>query len=308
MIKIIHIICFLTISLASLAQCEPSYGFKTKQIQLDSTKLNYIDEGKGAVLLLIHGLGGNASHWKRNIQELSKYNRCIAIDLPGYGKSSVINRLNAAEQLDFYADQIATFLNKLKIKKATIAGHSMGAQIAMIFSLKYALIVSNLILLAPAGFETFSATEAGLLKNYATPTFYEKQDSAAIEKSYRMNFFNMPDEAQSLVKERIALKQCEVFSSFCAQIPLGVQGMLAHPVKDQLKELGMPKLIIFGASDALIPNKLLHPALTVEMVAAIAKAIPYQQTTIIPQAGHLVQFEKPTIVNQTVLQFLHQIK
>ncbi len=308
MIKIIHTISLFFISMVLQAQCVPNYGFPTKQVQLDSTNLNYIDEGNGPVLLFIHGLGGNASHWKKNIQELSKHNRCIAIDLPGYGQSTVVNRKHASEQLNFYADQLASFLRKLKINKLSIVGHSMGGQIAIIFSLKYSVLVSKLILLAPAGFETFSTTEAGILTTYATQAFYEKQDSVAIVKSYRMNFYNMPADANVLINERIALKQCTGFALYCAQIPLGVKGMLAYPIKDQLKNIQAPTMILFGSSDALIPNKLLHPSLTVDAVASIANAIPHHQIQFIPQAGHLVQFEKPTIVNQTILQFLHQLK
>jgi pimeloyl-ACP methyl ester carboxylesterase len=255
---------------------------------------------------MIHGLGGNAAHWKRNIGVLSEQYRCIAIDLPGYGGSTVVNRAEALAQLDFYAEKIAAMLRKLKMNKAMVMGHSMGGQIAMILALKYPSLISKLILIAPAGLETFTPAEAGIITTYATAGFYEKQDTTAIEKSYRMNFHQMPEEAVALVRERIALKQCEGFLAYCAQIPLGVKGMLGHPVHEQLSGIKQPTLILFGSADALIPNKLLHPGLTVAAVADAAKQIPGSKTILIPEAGHLVQFEKPAIVNQTILQFIDQ--
>eukprot|EP01136_Pigoraptor_vietnamica_P024945 Opistho-1_new@78410 len=107
------------------AQCVLSYGFTAKQVQVDSLQLNYVEAGKGETLLMIHGLGGNASHWKRNIETLSKKFRCIAVDLPGYGSSSQVERAEADTQLDFYADVIASLLKKLKVSKASVMGHSM---------------------------------------------------------------------------------------------------------------------------------------------------------------------------------------
>ena len=69
---------------------ELKYDYTVKYAELsNSIKLAYIDEGKGPeTILMIHGLGSYLPAWKKNIGELSKTYRVIAIDLPGYGKSS----------------------------------------------------------------------------------------------------------------------------------------------------------------------------------------------------------------------------
>lgn len=286
------------------AQCVPSYGFTVKQVQIDSLQINYVEAGKGETLLMIHGLGGNASHWRRNIGALSQQFRCIAVDLPGYGNSSTVERGEADTQLDFYADVIASLLEKLKVPKASVMGHSMGGQVSMVLALKYPALVNKLVLVAPAGLETFTATEANVLTGYATTAFYMAQDSAAIAKSYHANFFRVPDAADVLVNERIALKQCAGFEAYCRQIPMGVKGMLAHPVAAELQKIGQPVLVLFGEQDALIPNKFLHPSLTVTTVAAMAKSIPGSSIQMIPEAGHLLQYEKPEAVNEAVIHFL----
>lgn len=286
------------------AQCVPSYGFRAKQVQIDSLQLNYVEAGNGETLVMIHGLGGNASHWKRNIETLSKKFHCIAVDLPGYGGSSKVERAEADTQLDFYADAIASLLKKMKVSKALVMGHSMGGQVSMILALKYPALVNKLVLVAPAGLETFTAAEANVLTGYATTAFYMAQDSAAITKSYRANFFRMPDAAAILINERIALKQCAGFEAYCRQIPMGVKGMLAHPVAAELKKIGQPVLVLFGEQDALIPNKFLHPSLTVTAVAAKARSIPGSTIQLIPEAGHLLQYEKPEAVNEAVIHFL----
>lgn len=298
------ILLLMLVAVKLPAQCVPSYGFTAKQVQVDSLQINYVEAGKGETLLMIHGLGGNASHWKRNIETLSKKFRCIAVDLPGYGSSSKVERAEANTQLDFYADIIASLLKKLKIPTAVIMGHSMGGQVSMILALKYPALVNKLVLVAPAGLETFTATEANVLTGYATTAFYMAQDSAAIAKSYHANFFRVPDAADVLVNERIALKQCAGFEAYCRQIPMGVKGMLAHPVAAELQKIGQPVLVLFGEQDALIPNKFLHPSLTVTTVAAMAKSIPGSSIQMIPEAGHLLQYEKPEAVNEAVIHFL----
>lgn len=61
-------------------------------------QIAYIDEGEGMPLILIHGLGSYIPAWKQNIPALSKQYRVIALDLPGYGKSSK----NVAELFHFF--------------------------------------------------------------------------------------------------------------------------------------------------------------------------------------------------------------
>lgn len=131
------------------AQCIPTYGYQAREVRVDSLRINYIEKGKGDALIMIHGLGENASHWKKNIASLSAGYRCIAVDLPGYGNSQAATNTEGSRQLDFYAEVIAGLLKKLTIQKAIVMGHSMGGQVSMLLSLKYPSLVSKLILVSP---------------------------------------------------------------------------------------------------------------------------------------------------------------
>ena len=134
---------------------ELSYPFEVHKTQItENINLAYVDEGKGEqTIIFIHGLGSYLPAWEKNVDVLKSKYRCIAIDLPGYGKSSKAIHTGT---MDFYADVIKSLMDKLKIKSAVIAGHSMGGQIAMVMSLKYPDYVSKLVLVSPAGFETFT--------------------------------------------------------------------------------------------------------------------------------------------------------
>ena len=93
---------------------ELDYGYEVKHARLsDDINLAYIDEGNGnETIIFIHGLGSYIPAWKKNINELSKSYRCIAIDLPGYGKSS---KNPHSGLMSFYAKVVAEFIDELKL-------------------------------------------------------------------------------------------------------------------------------------------------------------------------------------------------
>ncbi|MDX5481154.1 MAG: alpha/beta hydrolase, partial [Hymenobacteraceae bacterium] len=85
-----------------------------------------------------------------------------------------------------------------------------------------------------------------------------------------------------------------------------VAAMVDEPVHDQLPQLQMPTLIVFGEQDALIPNKYFNPTLTTKYVAEIGQErIPNSQVVMVPEAGHMLQYEQPAAFNKAVRDFLN---
>jgi pimeloyl-ACP methyl ester carboxylesterase len=193
----------------------------------------------------------------------------------------------------------------MKLKNLTLAGHSMGGQIAIITALKDTVNIKKLVLVAPAGFETFSAAESTILTNLSTPAYFKNQDVAAIRASFKRNFYLQPADAASLISFRIAMKSCTSIDAYCNTIVKGIKGMLAHPVKLQLGLLKQPVLIVYGENDELIPNKYLHPKTTTkEMAEEGSQLIKHHQLIMLPQAGHMLQYEKPEELNNALIKFL----
>jgi pimeloyl-ACP methyl ester carboxylesterase len=160
-------------------------------------------------------------------------------------------------------------------------------------------------LVAPAGFETFSAAESSILLKISTPLFFKNQDEAAIRASFKRNFYKQPADVEKLIAYRIALKNCPGMDAYCNTITHGIEGMLAHPVKEQLSQLKQQVLIVFGENDQLIPNKYLHPKLSTNEVAEEgSKLVKQHQLVILPEAGHLLQYEKPEVFTTTIINFL----
>jgi pimeloyl-ACP methyl ester carboxylesterase len=290
---------------ASQDSCKPAYGMPVQKLQVaEQLSIAYVEKGKGQPILFIHGLGGNLSHWLKQVNSLSSTYHCIAIDLPGYGYSDK-EITTEKNQLDFYADVLHSFIEKKGLKKVTLAGHSMGGQIALITALQQPQNISRLVLVAPAGLETFSANEAQLMMNATPASFFEKQEEPAIRYSFKQNFFEQPTDAEALIQDRIRMIRCPDFKRYTEAVSAGIKGMLQHPVKDDLGKLKLPVLIIFGKEDALIPNKLLHASLNRdEMLKETLLRMPQARLVMIPSAGHLVHFEKSQETTDAITSFL----
>ena len=281
---------------------ELNYGYDVQYAQLSPTlRIAYTDAGQGSTLILIHGLGSYMPAWNRNIAELRKHFRVIAIDLPGYGKSS---KAPHSGLMSYYADVVVQFAQHLKLQKFSLAGHSMGGQISMVTALNYPALVENLILIDPAGFENFHAGQRLWFKDVMTPNLVRLTKPEAIETNLAVNFYRMPAEAQFMADDRIAMRTASDFENYCYAVAQSVKGMVDEPVIGKLPQIKQPTLILFGANDNLIPNRYLNPGRTADIAEAGHRAIAGSELVLVPHAGHFLMFEKPDEVNREIKRFM----
>ncbi|CAL2113600.1 Pimeloyl-ACP methyl ester carboxylesterase [Tenacibaculum sp. 190130A14a] len=113
-------------------------------IEFKNNKVYYSSEGKGNVVLLLHGFLENSSMWKELSEELVKKHRVICVDLLGHGKTGCIGYVHTMEEM---ADAVNEVLKSLQIGKATIIGHSMGGYVGLAFAEKYIEKVTGICLL-----------------------------------------------------------------------------------------------------------------------------------------------------------------
>ncbi len=279
------------------------YGYDVKYAELSKDmNLAYIDEGQGSeTIIFIHGLGSYIPAWKKNIEVLSKNYRCIAIDLPGYGKSS---KNPHSGLMSFYAGVISRLIDELGLEKVTLAGHSMGGQISIVAALEYPEKVKNLVLVDPAGFELFHPGQKLWFKDVMSPNLVRLTTLEAIETNLATNFYNMPDDALFMIEDRIAMRTADDFENYCFAVSQSVTGMVDEAVFDKLKLIDQPTLIFFGENDNLIPNRYLNPGKTEPIARAGANEIKNSQLIMVPECGHFMMFEKPEIFNAEVVKFI----
>lgn len=117
------------------------------KIDIDGLEINYIDEGNGKEVLLLHGWGGSIQTMIPIFNIIKDKFRVLIVDLPGFGQSDIPKKpWNSYD----YAESIYKLIKKLNLKDLIIFGHSHGGRISIILSSKYN-IASKLILIDSAG-------------------------------------------------------------------------------------------------------------------------------------------------------------
>src|SRR5436309_6419507 len=102
---------------------------------LDGARIHYVNYGRGdEALVLIHGWTCNIDNWRDQFADFAKRNRVIAIDLPGHGQS---DKPQVTYSMDYFARAVEAVMRDAKVKRAVLAGHSMGTPVAHQFYRKY---------------------------------------------------------------------------------------------------------------------------------------------------------------------------
>jgi len=265
-------------------------------------QLAYMDIGSGEeTYLFIHGLANYAPVWKYQLQHLNEQVRCIAVDLPGNGLSPTGDYPYG---VFFYAETIKLFCEKLQLSNITLVGHSMGGQISMILALRYPWLFQKIRLIAPAGIELYSDLDKIILNNLLTLGDFLYSDVFHLQQAIKESFFQKHPDQQIIIDELTQLMHHQNNHEWRKMAKSCIQSMLNQPVHAFLPQLEIPVQIIFGKNDHLIPNKLIHPTLTLDKLLDYAQTmIPQLSTHIVDSAGHFVQIEKFSEVNQLLRQY-----
>jgi pimeloyl-ACP methyl ester carboxylesterase len=119
---------------------------RAKTVVINGKKVSYFDEGKGKPLLMIHGWGVTKESFIPLAGYLTNKYRVIAVDLPGYGDSEPLGEIHTIDNLVSF---IKFFVEKLRIKRFSFLGSSMGGALALSYVIKYPAHVNKLFLQAP---------------------------------------------------------------------------------------------------------------------------------------------------------------
>lgn len=112
--------------------------------------MSYIDAGTGETVVLIHGLGGDAAGWGRQIEALSSDYRVVAPDLRGHGSTGYSDEEPVT--IRSFTEDLAVLLKGLGIEGAHVCGNSMGGMIALELWVRWPALVKSLILADTAAF------------------------------------------------------------------------------------------------------------------------------------------------------------
>lgn len=283
------------------------YKYPVKKTNIKRTSIVYVDVGDPAnkqVILFLHGLNGYIPIWNKTIDELSKDSRCIAVDLPGFGKSE---KGELPINIFFYADLLVKFLDDLRVKEVTIVAHSMGSQIAMNIAMRHNQRVKRLVLIAPTGIEPFSAQERqAFYDNVKVATTKDKTDDV-LRADFARLFYKVPGDAEFMLRDRLFMRRASDYDFHCHAIARSMIGMVELPTWEMLESVRQPTLIILGKNDKLIPNQFFHVMQKPQDIGELGKSrLPKATLQMIDKCGHFPQWEHPDAVNIAMIEFFEK--
>ncbi|GAB5445987.1 alpha/beta fold hydrolase [Gymnodinialimonas sp.] len=134
-------------------------------VEVNGTRVHYVEEGDGPAVVLIHGSGGNLNDWTLDmVARLSDRYRVIAFDRPGLGYTDTLGRNTPiADQARLLAEASLA----LGAENPIVVGHSFGGAVALAWGIERPDVLSGLVVLAGASnpWDTGISTYYRLLSN-----------------------------------------------------------------------------------------------------------------------------------------------
>jgi len=266
---------------------------KSGTIESNGQQLYYEVHGEGAPLVLIMGIGYDATLWGlQQVPELSKKFKVVVFDNRDVGRSS---RATGPYTIADMADDVAGLMDGLQIKRAHVLGLSMGGMIAQEFALRHPDRLDKLILTgtgAAAGRAKFDPiTIWNFVKQHDTEglTFAAQQFVWLFSTDFLRNH-QAVDQTLAMLGSNPNPVSPEAYSR---QASAYVQ----HDALDRVGNIKAATLVITGERDRLTP-----PWIGREL----ADAIPGAKFRLVegPGSSHVLPLERPEDFNKIVSSFL----
>lgn len=238
------------------------------------------------VLALSNGIMMSTASWAYQTAVLNQHFRVLTYDCRGMWQS---DHPDGPYSMELHADDLAALLKALGIPAAHIAGISYGAEISMVFALKYPGKTKSLIVIDGVS-EIHPLLRA---QTYPWLLAAERDDpELLLRTSYHMNF------AEKWIKANQAFIESSV--ERYAQIDMKAFVHLMNSfyqldITDKLHKIDIPTLVIAGEED-LIKGR--------EYAKIISKNIPDNEFVLVPGSGHALCIEKPAVLNTLLLGFV----
>ena len=270
--------------------------------------ISYRVEGKGEPVVLIHGFGEDSHIWDEQILFLKEHCLLIIPDLPGTGKSSLLNLRSEVSSLGFfsvnnptpdyisiddYAGCLYALLQEEQISSCTMLGHSMGGYITLAFAEKYPLLLTGFGLINSTAYadseEKKKNRERGiyLMEQYGTHSFL---------KNTIPNLFGPLFKKEQYAKVDCLIISGAVFTKDALQ--QYYRAMLMRPNRTAvLQSNPLPVLFVIGTEDVAVP---------LEEILQQTSLPNNSYIHVLQDVGHMSMWEAPDQLNRFMLSFIHR--
>lgn len=249
------------------------------------------EQGEGAVVLLLHGLGGSRISWEPQMGALGD-RRTIAWDMPGYGEATPLP--DGPLTWPAVADAAAALLDAIGVERAHVVGISMGGMIAQHLAARHPRRVWSLTLLS-------SSPAFGL--DGTSPAEWTARRLAPLDEG-----LHPADYAERVVTalaapgadpEVVARQSAAMARIEPAALRRTIALVATHDARGIHHLITAPTLVLVGEQDRETP---------VDYSQALADRIAGATVRVVPGAGHLLNAEAPGPVNELITEHLDTVE
>jgi pimeloyl-ACP methyl ester carboxylesterase len=265
-------------------------------VNVDDTRLHYVESGSGRTVVLIHGNAGDVQDFDFGTLDLLAHNfHVIAFDLPGHGLSKMPD--NAKGTIQEQAVTLHQALTALGIKAPILVGHSWGGAIALAYALFYPHDISALVLLAPVAYSgnphdvpVGFLLRMPLLSDICLALFKPILGRRLLKKSLKEAF--APDPVPEEYLKTVAAvwldrKHLKAFIKNDATIDSSLQEL-----SPRYHKIHVRVIIVIGDSDqAVSPQQNAYD---------LHRVIANSELLVIPRAGHQIPQKHPEAILRAV--------
>jgi 2-succinyl-6-hydroxy-2,4-cyclohexadiene-1-carboxylate synthase len=274
--------------------CSTSQSFNLNSATLAmGYQFHYVSQGDRElpVVLFLHGFLGSSADFAATIDHLSKHFCCLAVDLPGHGKT-VVDREDELYTMPQAANAIVTWLDALQISRCFLVGYSMGGRLALYLALHFPQRFPKVVLAsASPGLKTSAEREARLRHDDELAERLEADFPAFLSYWYSQPLFHALRHHPAFwqVQEQRSRNRPEALAKALRAFSTGRQ-----PSLWSLLPQSQPLLLLVGEND--------RKFCTINQV--MAARCPTIQLEIIAGCGHVIHVEKIEAFTTAVNAFL----
>jgi pimeloyl-ACP methyl ester carboxylesterase len=248
------------------------------QVLVDGLMTYYERTGKGRTVVLLHGWGDSSASFRRLMKFLSGGFDVVAVDLPGFGKTS---DPQTAWDLSDYADFVRQFLAKVGLSEPyALVGHSHGGAVAVRTVGQKKIVPKKLVLLAGSGIRGERTGRLGAVRLAA--------------KAGKVVVAPLPNR----VKSRLRRKLYKSVGSDMLVVPemeATFRKIITDDVQADATHIKIPVLLLYGENDTETPPRYGE---------RYHELLPHSQFEIVPAAGHFLLHDQPAKTERAITEFL----
>ncbi len=257
----------------------------------DGVRLYYEEAGSGTPVIFVHEYAGDWRTWEPQMRHFSRLHRCITFSQRGYLPSDVPTDPAQYSQ-DIQRDDVIAVLDHLKIDKAHIVGHSMGAATALHVGIHYP---ERCLSVTAAGCGYGSSPDTAVVEatreaSCETAKMFETEDFAAAAAKY----------ADGATRQTHKNKDPRGFAEFARMLaehsPVGHAMTMRNvqakrptlwEMEADLKKFSLPLLVLVGDEDDWCVDGSIY----------LKRTAPTAGLVVIPRSGHTITSEEPAAFN-----------